>query len=202
MKICLNEKDALIVVDIQSDFLPGGALAVANGDKVILPLNNYITMFSSAGLPIFFTRDWHPLNHLSFSVNGGLWPQHCVMDTPGAMFSPALQLPKDNKYIVSKGVKCEFDAYSGFQDTLLSGLLQERGVRRLFIGGLATDYCVKNTVLGALNLGFVTVVLLDAIQSVDIGSGDGKKAVEQVLYGGAFGITIDDLPVSEKTVLE
>ena len=192
MKIRLNARDALIVGDVQADFLPGGALAVVNGDTVILPLNNYIKTFSQAGLPIFYTRDWHPHNHLSFRENGGLWPPHCVMDTPGAMFSPDLLLPAENKYIISKGIKCEFDAYSAFQDTLLFSLLQERGIRRVFVGGLATNYCVKNTVLGALNLGFEAVLLLDAIQGIDLHPGDSNKAVDQLLLAGAFAIALRD----------
>ncbi len=192
MKIRLNARDALIVGDVQADFLPGGALAVVNGDTVILPLNNYIKTFSQAGLPIFYTRDWHPHNHLSFRENGGLWPPHCVMDTPGARFSPDLLLPAENKYIISKGIKCEFDAYSAFQDTLLFSLLQERGIRRVFVGGLATNYCVKNTVLGALNLGFEAVLLLDAIQGIDLHPGDSNKAVDQLLLAGAFAITLRD----------
>ena len=192
MKIRLNAKDALIVVDVQVDFLPGGALAVADGDKVILPLNQYIESFSQAGLPIYFTRDWHPPKHLSFRENGGSWPRHCEADTPGALFPQALRLPSDNKFIVSKGLKHEFDAYSGFQDTLLLALLQERGIRRVFIGGLATEYCVKNTVMGALNLGYTTILLSDAVQGVGLQAGDCEKAVEQILDGGAIAVTIDD----------
>ena len=192
MKIRINAKDALIVADVQADFLPGGALGIANGDKIIDPLNQYIKIFSQLGFPVYFTRDWHPRNHLSFRENGGLWPRHCEADTPGALFSPALMLPTDNKYIISKGVKHEFDAYSGFQGTALLALLQERGIRRVFIGGLATDYCVKNTVIGALNLGFVAVLLLDAIQGVDLEPGDSGKAVEQIVSEGAFAITIQD----------
>lgn len=192
MKIRLNDRDALIVVDVQVDFLPGGNLAVAGGDKVIPPLNQYIESFFQAELPIFFTRDWHPKNHLSFRENGGLWPRHCEADTPGALFPKVLRLPIDNKFIVSKGIKHEFDAYSGFQDTLLLALLQERGVRRVFIGGLATEYCVKNTVMGALNLGFTTILLSDAVQGVSLKAGDCEKAVEQMLDSGAVAATIDD----------
>jgi len=198
MKIRLSAKDALIVGDVQVDFLPGGALAVANGDQVIPSLNHYIEIFAQEGLPVYFIRDWHPRSHLSFKENGGLWPNHCVMDTPGAMFPQTLLLPADNKYIISKGMRCEFDAYSAFQDTLLYALLQERGIQRVFIGGLATDYCVKNTVFGALNLGFQSVVLLDAIQGINIHKGDSEKAVEQMLFGGAFGMTLQIDQISQK----
>ncbi|MBP1765246.1 MAG: Nicotinamidase, partial [Firmicutes bacterium] len=110
MKVCLTAKDALLVVDVQVDFLPGGALAVPEGDKVIPSVNQYIHVFSEAGLPVYFTRDWHSHDHLSFKVNGGLWPSHCVADTAGALFPKELYLPPDNKYIISKGVKREFDA--------------------------------------------------------------------------------------------
>lgn len=192
MKIGLTDKDALIVVDIQVDFLPGGALAVKNGETVISPLNDYIKIFSGASLPIFFTRDWHPRNHISFKENGGPWPPHCVMDTPGAMFPKELLMPADNIHIISNGMKNEVDAYSAFQDAQLSAILREKSVRRVYIGGLATDYCVKNTVLGALSLGFEAVVLLDAIRGIDLNSGDSEKAVKQMLCAGAIGITIQD----------
>ncbi|MHC1760739.1 MAG: isochorismatase family protein [Negativicutes bacterium] len=155
-------------------------------------MNEYIKIFSGASLPVFFTRDWHPRNHLSFKENGGPWPPHCVMDTSGAMFPQELLMPADNKHIISNGMKNEIDAYSAFQDTQLTAVLREQGIRRLYIGGLATDYCVKNTVLGALKLGFEAVLLMDAIQGIDINSGDSEKAVKQMLCAGAIGITIQD----------
>ena len=192
MKICLTDKDALIVVDIQADFLPGGALAVTNGETVIAPLNEYINIFSRASRPVFFTRDWHPHNHLSFKENGGPWPAHCVMDTPGAMFPQGLLMPADNKQIISNGMTKEADGYSAFEDAQFTAALQGQGIRRVYIGGLATDYCVKNTVLEALQLGFEAVVLMDAIQGIDINPGDGEKAVKQMLCAGAIGITIQD----------
>lgn len=193
MKVLLTPHDALIVVDVQVDFLPGGVLAVPNGDKVIPPLNHYIGTFFAKGLPVYFTRDWHPKDHLSFRENGGSWPPHCVAGTPGALFPKALLLPADNKFIISKGMKCQFDAYSGFQDTPVMSLLQERGIRRVYIGGLATEYCVKNTVIGALNLGFTTFLLADAIQGIDMTPGECEKAVEQMLSEGAIALTEKDL---------
>jgi len=193
MKVCLTAKDALLVVDVQVDFLPGGALAVPEGDKVIPSVNQYIHVFSEAGLPVYFTRDWHSHDHLSFKVNGGLWPSHCVADTAGALFPKELYLPPDNKYIISKGVKREFDAYSGFQDTPLLALLQERGIRRVFVGGLATEYCVKNTVEGALNLGFTTIVLEDAIRGIELTPGDCGKVLEGLLASGAIAMMPQDL---------
>ncbi len=193
MKVAITEKDALIVVDVQVDFLPGGALAVPGGEKVISPLNAYSKLFSESGAPVYFTRDWHPRNHLSFKENGGLWPAHCVADMPGALFPQNLALPADNKFIIAKGVKREFDAYSGFQDTPLLALLQERGIRRVFIGGLATEYCVKSTVEGALNLGFATFLLVDAIQGIELNPGDMEQAIKQMLFGGAVAITLTDI---------
>lgn len=192
MKIHLNEKDALIVVDVQVDFLPGGSLAVPNGDQVIPPLNGYIKRFSQQGLPIFFTRDWHCSQHCSFRENGGPWPPHCLADNPGAQFAPDLLLPQDNLYIVSKGEHSDMDAYSGFQDTPLLKLLREQGVRRVFIGGIATEYCVKATVMDALNFGFVTMLLTDAIQGVAANLGDMETAVQQILAGGALALTMED----------
>ncbi|MBV5349673.1 isochorismatase family protein [bacterium] len=192
MRIHLNPKDALIVVDVQVDFLPGGALAVANGEQVIRPLNCYIDLFSQRGLPVFFTRDWHCRNHCSFKENGGQWPLHCESDTPGALFASELLLPTDNRYIISKGVQPEVDAYSGFQGTSLLGLLREKGITRVFIGGIATEYCVKATVLDALKLGFVTALLTDAIRGIDANSADQEMAVGQMLEGGALALTIDD----------
>ncbi len=192
MRIHLNTKDALIVVDVQVDFLLGGSLAVANGEQVIRPLNGYIRVFSQRGLSVFFTRDWHCRNHCSFTENGGRWPLHCESDTPGALFDSDLLLPTDNSYIISKGVQPEVDAYSGFQGTSLLELLREKGVERVFIGGIATEYCVKATVLDALKLGFATGVLTDAIRGIDVNSGDQEIAVGQMLAGGAVALTMDD----------
>jgi len=193
MKVRITERDALIVVDVQRDFMPGGALPVPEGDRVVQPLNEYIDLFEKRGLPVFFTRDWHPEDHISFKGYGGVWPPHCVRDTEGAMFHPDLKIPADNKFIISKGTSRDFDAYSGFQGTLLADLLRERGVVRVFVGGVATDYCVKNTVLGALNEGFSALLLLDAIKGVDVNPGDSDKAIEVMLSRGAVGIDISDL---------
>lgn len=192
MKIRLNARDALIVVDVQADFLPGGALAVPGGDRIIAPLNQYIRRFSELGLPVYLTRDWHPATHCSFRDHGGPWPRHCEAGTAGAKFAPSLWLPTDSKFIVSKGTKSEFDAYSGFQDTCLAALLQERGVRRVFVAGLATEYCVKHTGMGALNLGFVVVVLQDAIQGIEQQPGDCGRAMDELLLAGAFAMTAHD----------
>jgi nicotinamidase/pyrazinamidase len=126
---------------MQNDFLPGGSLAVTQGDEVVPVLNHYIHAFKENRLPIFATRDWHPSDHCSFKAQGGPWPPHCVQDSKGAEFTPDLQLPED-VVIISKATIPEKDAYSGFDGTDLHDRLQVLGIKRLFIGGLATDYCV------------------------------------------------------------
>jgi len=193
MKVKLSLKDALILVDMQRDFMPGGALPVPEGDKIIPRLNQYTRLFSSLGLPVFFTRDWHPPDHISFKEQGGVWPPHCVQNTEGALFHKDLFIPQDNRFIISKGTSKDFDAYSGFQGTVLDSLLRERGIRRVFVGGVATDYCVKNTVLGAINLGYEAFLLLDGIKGVDVNPGDSERAIEEMLRAGAVGISIEDI---------
>jgi nicotinamidase/pyrazinamidase len=190
MKISITEKSALIIVDVQNDFLPNGALPVPNGDLVIEPLNNYINLFKKKNFPIFATRDWHPRNHVSFRERGGPWPPHCVQHTSGAEISGKLVLPSGTR-IVDKAFSPDKDAYSGFQETTLCLELRELGVRRLFIGGLATDYCVKATVLDSIKLGFETILLLDAIKGVS--PEDSEKAVREMILNGAIGIVLEDL---------
>ena len=188
----ITSYDALIVVDVQNDFLPGGALPVPEGNGVVEPLNRYIEFFVLKGQPVFATRDWHPENHISFKENGGLWPRHCVQWSEGAQFARGLKLPPD-AFIINKGDRPELEAYSGFQGTLLNDLLKERGIKRVFIGGLATDYCVKNTVLGALNLGYVTFFLEDASRGVDVKPGDTERAIEEMLIRGAIKINLENI---------
>ncbi len=192
MTVRLKPGDALVIVDVQNDFLPGGALPVPEGDRVVPVLNEYIHHFRAAGLPIVATRDWHPPDHCSFQAQGGPWPPHCVQGTPGADFAPGLELPED-ALIVSKATKPDQEAYSGFQDTDLDARLREMGVRRLFIGGLATDYCVKQTVLDALRLGYRVYLLTDAIRAVDVQPGDGDAAIDEMLRAGALPLTLSDL---------
>ena len=181
--------DALIVVDVQKDFLPGGALAVREGDAVIPPLNEAIRAFSEAGLPIFATRDWHPPDHCSFVEQGGLWPSHCVSRTQGAAFADALKLPA-SAAVVSKAVYSDAEAYSGFAGTGLTARLSKEGVERVFVGGLATDYCVLNTVLDACRERLDVIVLEDALRAVEAESGDGARAVGRMREAGAdFAVT-------------
>lgn len=188
----LHSQDALLIVDMQNDFLPGGSLAVPNGDKVVPVLNRYITEFVHNDLPVFATRDWHPANHCSFRAQGGIWPLHCVAGTKGAEFATLLALP-ENTIIVSKAKQCESDAYSGFEGTNLEKLLRQRDINRLFIGGLATDYCVVNTVKDAIKNHFKVILLKDAIKAVEVNAGDGDKAIGEMLQLGAISISFDAL---------
>ena len=181
----LKKGDALIIVDVQNDFLPGGALGVTDGDKIIAPLNTYISKFSEQNLPVFATRDWHPLKHCSFKEQGGPWPPHCVANTDGAKFAASLNLP-ENVHIISKAVYKDNDAYSGFGGTNLHGRLTDMGIKRVFIGGLATDYCVKATIEDALNHGYKVYYLRDASRAVNVNPNDGKDAEERMKRSGAL----------------
>lgn len=176
--------DALVVIDVQNDFLPGGALAVPQGELVIPALAGYLAAFASRGLPIYATRDWHPPDHCSFGQQGGPWPVHCVRRTPGAAFPTVLELPPSTR-IVSKWTEPSEEAYSGFQATDLDERLRAGGVRRLFVGGLATDYCVLATVCDALARGYQVALLDDAIQAVNVQPSDGRKARQKMLDQGA-----------------
>jgi nicotinamidase/pyrazinamidase len=180
----LKENDALIVVDVQRDFLPGGSLAVPDGDSVVPVLNGYLRRFQAAGLPIVATRDWHPPNHSSFISEGGSWPPHCIQDTRGAEFAEQLELPEE-AVLVSKATRVDVDAYSGFDGTNLQQYLRDTRVRRVFIGGLAIDYCVLATVKDALGAGFDVTVLADAVRAVNVEPGDGDKALDEMLSAGA-----------------
>lgn len=192
MKLKITKQDALIVVDVQKDFCPGGALAVPEGDSVVPVLNRYIERFADEKLPIFATRDWHPAKHKSFKEFGGIWPVHCVQKSDGANFHPDLKLPETAK-IISKATKVKEEAYSGFQGTDLKELLKKQKVKRIFVGGLATDYCVKNTVLDGLKAGFTTFLLMDAVKGVDVNPGDSERAIEEMLSAGAVGITESEI---------
>lgn len=184
-----GREDALVIVDVQNDFLPGGALAISEGDAVIPPLNEAIRMCAAAGLPVFATRDWHPADHCSFVDRGGIWPPHCVAGTEGAAFAEALNLPA-SAAIISKAAGSDADVYSGFAGTDLAQRLSEEGVARVFVGGLATDYCVLNTVLDARKEGFGVIVLEDAVRAVEVESGDGARAIARMRNAGAdFALT-------------
>ncbi len=177
-------KQALVIVDLQNDFCPGGSLAVPDGDKIVPVVNDLIEQFSRAGLPIFAIREQHPGNHVSFKAQGGLWPPHCIQNTPGARFHPDLRLP-DNVIIISKADSPERDAYSGFEGTDLEALLREAGVDHIVVCGLATDYCVKATALDGLRAGLGVTVVEDAIRGVDVQPGDSQKALAELQAAGA-----------------
>ena len=174
---------ALIVVDVQNDFCPGGALAVPHGDEVVEPLNKLIDEFLERGEPVYKSRDWHPPVTKHFAAYGGTWPVHCVQNTKGAEFHPALR--DDPRIIViSKGL-ADKDSYSAFDETDLASQLREQDVEEVVVGGLATDYCVKNTVLDALKNGFKVKAVTDAMSAVELHPGDGERAIKEMRDAGA-----------------
>ena len=184
--------DALIVVDVQEDFLPGGALGVPHGNGVVAPLNRLIDAWSERGLPVYVTRDWHPPNHCSFAAQGGPWPEHCVAGTPGAEFAPELHIPAGTT-IVSKATNAQDEAYSVFKGTGLLQQLQAAGVKRVVLGGLATDYCVRFSGVDARAAGLDVVILQDAVCAVDVHTGDGERALRELAAAGAAMATSAEL---------
>ena len=187
-----DRKTALIVTDIQNDFAdPGGGLYVSGGEEVVRAMNEEVRRAREAGLLVVYTQDWHPASTPHFEKDGGVWPVHCVQGSWGAAFHPDLVVDGE---VVRKGVGGE-DGYSGFtvrdpttgeqEGTRLEQVLRSRAVERLVIGGLATDYCVKETVLDARRLGFDVTVLLGAVRAVDLGPGDGDRAIEAMVAAGA-----------------
>jgi nicotinamidase/pyrazinamidase len=180
----LDNRDALIVVDVQNDFCPGGTLAVPEGDHVVGVLNDWIARATAEDLPVVASRDWHPPGHCSFADQGGPWPEHCVRETAGAAFHPDLRLPQ-NALIINKGEAVEHDNYSAFDDTGLADRLHARGVERVWIGGLAQDVCVRASVVDACEAGFDTHLIADATRAVDVSPGDGERALEAMRAAGA-----------------
>ena len=180
----VKKKKALSVVDVQNDFCPGGSLAVANGDEVVAPLNNLIKEFLDRGEPVYKTRDWHPAQTKHFAVYGGTWPVHCVQGTHGAEFHPDLN-DDPRITIISKGIDESADGYSGFDGTNLAALLLDENVEEVWVGGLATDYCVKHTVLDGLKAGFDVKALADAMRAVNRNPDDGANAIEEMRNAGA-----------------
>jgi nicotinamidase/pyrazinamidase len=181
----LQPGDALIIVDVQRDFCPGGALPIPHGDAVVPVLNRWIDQARRLGIPIFASRDWHPAKHPSFAPQGGEWPVHCVQGTPGAAFHPGLTLP-DDAIIVTKGDRNDRDQYSAFDATGLADDLRRRGVSRVFVGGLAEDVCVRATALDAVKDGFRTNLVAGATKPVT--QAGGKAALETMR---AAGVVID-----------
>ncbi len=169
--------DALIVVDVQNDFCPGGALAIDEGDQIIPLINRWMEVASAGNTPIYASRDWHPIDHISFKQRGGLWPPHCIQDSNGACFHPDLRLP-ESAVKVTKGVRFDQDQNSVFDQTGLAEQLRHDGVQRVFIGGLAEDVCVLASVLDARREGFEAVLISDATRPVTIPG--GEKAREKM----------------------
>jgi nicotinamidase/pyrazinamidase len=178
-----NPKRALIVVDVQNDFCPGGTLAVAQGDEVVEPLNKLIDEFLERGDPVYKSRDWHPPTTRHFQAHGGTWPVHCVQNTKGAEFHPALR-DDPRIEVISKGLG-DKDCYSAFDETDLAGRMRDQKVEEVVVGGLATDYCVKNTVLDAVKHGFKVRAVENAMRAVDLRPGDGERATEEMRAAGA-----------------
>jgi nicotinamidase/pyrazinamidase len=191
-KLTPHAGDALLIVDVQNDFLPGGALVVPHGDEVVPVLNRCIALFVAKKLPIYASRDWHPANHCSFREQGGPWPPHCIANTAGAAFATSLDLPLDT-VVISKADTPDRDAYSAFGGTDLDARLKAAGIQRLFVGGLATDYCVLNTVKDARALGYAVELLADGIRAVEVQPGDGERALYEMHGAGAHTILSTEL---------
>jgi nicotinamidase/pyrazinamidase len=174
---------ALVIVDLQNDFCPGGSLAVPEGDQIVPIVNRLIERFTEAGLPVYATRDWHPADHVSFKAQGGIWPLHCVQNTPGAEFHPDLNLPME-AVIVSKADNRDKDAYSMFDETDMDEQLKAAGVDEIIVCGLATDYCVKATALDGVQTGLKVAVVEDAIRGVEVEPGDSQRALGEMKAAG------------------
>ncbi|MDK6028130.1 nicotinamidase [Ignisphaera sp. 4213-co] len=191
-KIKILPIDALIIVDMQNDFMPGGTLPVPNALTIISAINKYIELFEKSNALIVATRDWHPPNHISFNTRGGPWPPHCIQNTWGAEFHKDLKLPR-NTIVISKAFKEDKEAYSGFEDTELDNTLKSRNIKRLFIAGVATEYCVKATAEDGVKLGYQVFLLEDAIKGIDSPPGSEEKAIEDLMNKGVVAIKINDV---------
>ena len=193
----MEKNAALLIVDVQNDFCPGGALQITGGDRVVEPIYRAARLFADAGLPVLASRDWHPPDTRHFREFGGVWPVHCVQGTAGAAFHPDLRLP-EGTIVLSKGINPELDGYSAFEGVaadgrLLAELLCDLQVRRLYICGLATDYCVLCTAREALRSGLEVTVLTDAVAGVDIVPGASAAAIEEMARAGAQLATVEGL---------
>jgi len=196
LQLKIDNQTALVVVDVQNDFCPGGALPVKDGDQVVPALNKYIEKFRASKTPIIFTRDWHPPDHNSFKEQGGPWPPHCVQNTVGARFHSDLLVPPEAE-IISKADKQD-EAYSFFQGTDMARRLRERGIKRLLVGGLATDYCVRETVLDGLKHGFEVFLLDDASRGVNVKPGDAERALQEMMVKGAKRINLTNIAADRR----
>jgi nicotinamidase/pyrazinamidase len=183
-------KRALIVVDVQNDFCPGGTLAVAQGDEVVQPLNKLIREFLDRDEPVYESRDWHPVQTRHFAEYGGTWPIHCVQNTSGAEFHPEL-ITDPRIHIISKGLG-DTDCYSAFDETTLEEQLRQEEIDEVWVGGLATDYCVKSTVLDARKKGFKVKAIKNAMRAVNVSAGDEERAIEEMRLAGAQIVNSDE----------
>ncbi len=187
----MGNTSALLIVDVQKDFCPGGSLAVSGGDGIIPLINRYIKIFREKNFPVLASRDWHPEDSVHFTTGGGIWPIHCVQGTDGARFHAGLELPA-NTVIISKGMDRERDdAYSAFgaitdKEQRFAEFLHESAISHLYVCGIATDYCVRATVLDALANGFAVTLLVDAVCGVDLNPGDSEKAIAEMAAAGAL----------------
>jgi nicotinamidase/pyrazinamidase len=188
MSVTIGPYDALVVVDVQHDFLPGGALAVAEGERIFAPIDALAPRFPH----VYATRDWHPDDHSSYAQYGGPWPVHCVANTHGAAFDARLDMAKID-HVIDKGTDRETDGYSGFVATTLAGDLRSRDIARVFVCGLATDYCVKHTALDARAAGFHTVVIADASAPVNVQPDDEEKALAELRAAGVEIVNSEDI---------
>lgn len=188
----IGEHDALIVVDVQNDFLPGGSLAVADAARIFAPINALMPRFTA----VFATRDWHPPNTRHFAQYGGTWPVHCVQGTHGAELAAELDTEHIDVFVLT-GTTIESDGYSGFDGTGLDEALRARGIDRIFVCGLATDYCVKATALDAKRHGFETFVLTDAVAAVNVIPGDDERVLTELRAAGVRTIESRELVSSQ-----
>jgi nicotinamidase/pyrazinamidase len=182
-------RKALLIVDVQNDFCPGGVLAAQNGDEVVPLINRYIEEFQRDGGRIYASRDWHPENSAHFQERGGPWPPHCIQDTWGAEFHPDLNLPDDVTIITKGDDPDEDEGYSAFEGktpvgTSLADDLRKHDIEELYVAGLATDYCVKASAIDGTKAGVRTVVLRDAIRGVDVNPGDSDRAIDEMAEAG------------------
>ena len=185
----ISNLDALIILDVQNDLCHGAPMGVRSGEAVAGRMTSAAKAFAQRGAKVFATQDWHPANHSSFVSQGGQWPDHCVEDSPGAAFHPALKLPP-GAAIVRKGAT--LDAYSGFVDSDLDEQLKARGINRVYVGGLTTDHGILNTVIDALSNGYETYVLTDAIAALNVEPGDADRAMHLMEVNGAILTTIEE----------
>jgi nicotinamidase/pyrazinamidase len=193
----MRAKKALLIVDVQNDFCPGGALGIKNGDKIIPVINKYIKIFASRKLPVFASRDWHPKKTAHFKEFGGVWPRHCIQDTKGAAFHLKLKLPRE-VILLYKGMDPAKDSYSAFQaqaqnGIILPDILKIMDIKGLYIAGLATDYCVKFTAFDAIKEGLKVRILADAVKGVNLKPDDSDDAIKEMAKAGAKKITLKDM---------